>query len=213
MNLRFITLALLVACVVKDDSGNGEEGPLLWYTDCGDPACSGYSGPFDGVELCTDQTPGTTCEPEGATCDPQDDCNALVVCATTDPKEQEGGCPVSLRRFKKDITPLAPDERASLAASLLDTPLYRYRYLDQGPEVAPRLGFLIDDDPTSPAVRPDGGRVDLYGYTSMAVATIQAQQAEIEVLKAELAALRARTEALEAAAASRPLRSPPPATP
>lgn len=202
MNLRMIALALLVACFDKEDSSGGEEGPLLWYTDCGDPACSGYSGPFDGVALCTDETVGAACDPEGATCDPQDDCNALMVCATSDPKEQEGGCPVSLRRYKKDITPLAPADRAALAADLLATPLYRYRYLDQAPEVAPRLGFLIDDDPNSPAVRPDGGHVDLYGYTSMAVATIQAQQAEIEALKAELAALRARTEALEARAAA-----------
>lgn len=199
MGLRHIVLPLLlVSCIDKEDTGDGPDGPLLWYTDCGDPACSGYGGPFDGVALCTDEAVGAACETEGASCDPVDDCNALMVCATSDPKDQVGGCPISLRRFKKDITPLAPTDRDALARELLATPLYRYRYLDQGPAVAPRLGFLIDDRPSSPAVRPDGGTVDLYGYTSMAVATIQTQQAEIELLKAEIATLRARTEALEA---------------
>lgn len=54
-----------------------------------------------------------------------------------------------------------------------------------------RLGFLIDDDPASPAVRPDGERVDLYGYTSLAIAALQEQQAEIDALKAEVEALKA----------------------
>ena len=197
--LRFACFALLGACELKDSGETGADGALKWYTDCGDPACSGYSGPFDGVALCDDEVVGATCEPAGATCDPQDACNALVVCATLDPKEQTGGCPISLRAMKKDIHPLAADERAQLSQTLLHTPLYRYRYRDEPESAAPRLGFMIDDNPTSPAVRTDGGHVDLYGYTTMAVVTIQAQQAEIEALKAELAALRARTEALEAA--------------
>ncbi|MGH7896283.1 MAG: hypothetical protein ACREQL_16575, partial [Candidatus Binatia bacterium] len=52
------------------------------------------------------------------------------------------------------------------------------------------LGFIIDDVGTSPAVAADGGHVDLYGYTSMAVAAIQAQQKRIEALEREVAALR-----------------------
>ena len=42
----------------------------------------------------------------------------------------------------------------------------------------------------SPAVSPDGTTVDLYGYASMAVAAIQAQEREIAALKGEVAALR-----------------------
>ena len=57
--------------------------------------------------------------------------------------------------------------------------------------VAPPLGFIIDDVGPGPSVAPNGQTVDLYGYTSMAVATLQVQAQEIAELKAELAALKA----------------------
>src|SRR5439155_22412171 len=53
------------------------------------------------------------------------------------------------------------------------------------------LGFIIDAVGASPAVAADGGHVDLYGYTSMAVGAIQAQQRRIDALTREVAALRA----------------------
>jgi hypothetical protein len=43
----------------------------------------------------------------------------------------------------------------------------------------------------SPAVLASRDRVDLYGYVSMAVASLQEQQREIDVLKAETARLAA----------------------
>lgn len=188
--------ACLTACLGKDDTA--AEGDLTWYPTCGDPACSGYSGPFEGVPLCTDEALGEPCETEGARCDPEDACNALVTCATEDPTAQEGGCPISLRKAKKNIAYLSEEERAALSDALLKTRLARYHYNPQAESEPLRLGFIIDDQPGSPAVLPDGAHVDLYGYTSMAVATIQRQEAEIALLRAELAELRARTEALEA---------------
>ena len=194
---NLLLLSLLAGCIGKDDSGPfGQD--LLWYTTCGDPTCGGYSGPSPGVPLCDGQEAGTACVEDGAECDPVDDCNALLVCTSEDPKDQEGGCPVSLRAFKKDIHYLDGSERDALATQLLGTKLARYRYKDAVEGSPERLGFLIDDQPGSPAVRPDGGHVDLYGYTSMAVATIQRQQAEIETLKAQIAAMQVRLDALEA---------------
>lgn len=200
MQLRLLAPLLLAACLDKQDH-DSPEGELLWYTTCGDPVCGGYSGPTDGVPLCTSETVGASCSPEGARCDPQDDCNALVICATEDPKAQEGGCPISRAAWKEGIHYLSADERERVAAELLATRLARYRYTGERAAVPERLGFIIDDAPRSPAVRPDGERVDLYGYTSMAVATIQTQQAEIEALQAEIEALRARLDQLERAPA------------
>jgi hypothetical protein len=68
--------------------------------------------------------------------------------------------------------------------------LARYRYTAQGPNAPRRLGFLIDDQESSPAVDAERDMVDLYGYLSMAVASLQVQAREIEALKAEVAQLR-----------------------
>ena len=199
---RTWTLAalLLGAC----DDGGGKDGEtataLAWYMTCGDPACSGYSGPFEGVEACTDEELGAVCTEDGATCDPEDSCNALVICAAEDPKDQEGGCPISLRAFKRDIRYLSTDDRSALRDAVLGVKLARYQYKDALPGTPDRLGFLIDDQPTgSPAVLPSGRRVDVYGLTSMTVAAVQAQQAELDALRAEVAALRAEVEALRTA--------------
>ena len=45
------------------------------------------------------------------------------------------------------------------------------------------------------ALRPSGDQVDLYGYTSLAVAALQAQARQISVLEARLAQLEAALEA------------------
>jgi hypothetical protein len=52
------------------------------------------------------------------------------------------------------------------------------------------LGFIIDDVEPSVAIDPGRDMVDLYGYTSMAVAALQAQARDIEALKKEVARLR-----------------------
>jgi len=110
------------------------------------------------------------------------------MCATSDPTHG-GNCPISRAKFKTDIEYVSPDERVKLAEDVQTIPLVRYRYKD-APERA-HLGFIIEDIEPSPSVDSKHDRVDLYGYTSMAVAAIQEQKKAIDALKHEVAELRA----------------------
>jgi len=89
-------------------------------------------------------------------------------------------------RFKKDVHYLAPEELRGFAKDLLALPLadFRYRWGDE----RKRLGFMIDGHESLACV--DGDHVDLYAYTTMAVAALQVQAAEITELREELAAMR-----------------------
>jgi hypothetical protein len=60
-----------------------------------------------------------------------------------------------------------------------------------------RLGFILDDHEASVAVDAPRDMVDLYGYTSLAVATLQLQAREIETLRAELEAVHRRLDRLD----------------
>ena len=64
-----------------------------------------------------------------------------------------------------------------------------------------RLGFIIDDQPTAYAVDADGQRVDLYGYTSLALAATQEQDRRLADQERRIAALeavvRAQSEEIE----------------
>lgn len=179
------------------------EAPLTWFTTCGDPACGGHVDPPAGVPACAGEEVGATCADEGATCDLGDDCNARLICATEDPKSGPGGCPISLRRYKRDVHYLDAAATDALRQQVRDMPLATWRYLDAPAGSPERLGFLIDDRPGSPAVAPTGERVDVYGLASMAVAALQAQERDLEALRARDAALEARLAALEAACPAR----------
>ncbi len=185
-----------------DSAGSGGSGTsLYWFTTCGDPVCSGYSGPWEGVPACDGQTEGAPCETEGATCDFESDCNAVFICAAEDPKDQPGGCPISRARHKTGIEYLDNTALSRSRDELMQLKLAHWRYNWDAPTRRSRLGFLIDDLPSSPAVSEDGEHVDVYGYTSLAVATAQVHEQEIAALRAELAALRAEVEAVKSAAA------------
>jgi hypothetical protein len=165
---------------------------LQLYTTCGDPVCSGWKD--KGLPLCTkNQQPGSGCGTQGEQCDPKDGCNQLYVCADKDPK-QAGGCPISKAQWKRDLHYVDAQEAAALADRLLAVKLATYRYKAQGPAAPKRLGFVIEDDPHSPAVDPERDMVDLYGYLSMAVATLQRQEQRIDALEAELQVLRRGTQ-------------------
>ena len=99
-------------------------------------------------------------------------------------------CPISRLRYKREVAYLTPGELAGLKDQLLRFPLATYEYRDGAPGGRRHLGFIIDDVAPSPAVDGTGERVDLYGYTTMAVATLQAQAREIEELKRELAGIK-----------------------
>lgn len=57
-----------------------------------------------------------------------------------------------------------------------------------------RFGFIIDDNEKSVAVDASRDMVDLYGYTSLAVATVQLQARELAALRKEVQALRRAVE-------------------
>ena len=63
------------------------------------------------------------------------------------------------------------------------------------PSSKPQLGFIIDDDLSSPAVLPSGQRVDVYGYISMVTAAVQAQGEEIADLRRTLARMSEQSAA------------------
>ena len=162
---------------------------LRWYDTCGYPVCSVNDAPIPGVAPCTTEHAGDPCATRDATCDPGVGCGVRLRCTDHDPVATPYGCPISRRDAKSDITYLQADDLDRLLDDIRRVRLARYRYLAD-PARRPRLGFVIDDDPQSPAVAVDGGQVDLYGYTSMAIAAIQAQQRRIDALEREVAELR-----------------------
>ncbi len=161
-----------------------------WFATCGDPVCKGWSPKAD-VPLCTTEKLGAACSSPGAVCDPKDPCGALLKCTDKDPKLNAGGCPISRAKYKTDIHYLDGQAEQQLSQRLLATKLATYRYTAAGPQGKRQLGFIIDDDPQSPAVDAQRDMVDLYGYLSMTVATLQTQQQQIDSLKAEVQSLRA----------------------
>ena len=182
--LLSVLVLLLPAC------GSDPTPPPQWYFTCGDPVCSGHQIPPGGIPPCSFETPGEACRPEGFRCDPIDECNRLLVCATSDPVEQPGGCPISSVRFKRDIEYLGEADLRRLHAELRRFRLASYRYRALGPEDRRHLGFIIEDVGRSAAVDAERERVDLYGYASMTVAALQVQAKQIESLQAEVSALR-----------------------
>jgi hypothetical protein len=187
----------------NQEEGNQEEGnqeeetgtpadmapPLLWYSTCGDPACSGYNGPWEGVPACGQITEGDPCEVEGETCDFMSECNAQMICATADPKQVEGGCPISRSRFKQDIRYLDADERADYYRQLLEIDLATYRYRERSDRKT-QLGVILEDNEHGVWIDAANDRVDIYAYTSLAVAGVQTQAAELAALRREIDELR-----------------------
>jgi hypothetical protein len=160
----------------------------VWVSTCGDPSCSGHQP--SGLDACDTQVEGEVCDETSADCDRVDDCNTRLTCSVDDPKDE--GCPISLRSAKRDIAYLSPSQVQALSDQALTTRLARWRYREEAPESRLHVGFIIDDQPGSPAVVATGDRVDLYGYTSLAIAALQVQEERIRTLEAKIAELEAR---------------------
>jgi len=157
-----------------------------WFYTCGDPVCGGHRD--QGVPPCgSGETPGAACAPEGARCDPGDFCDRLLVCAASDPV-QRGGCPISRRRAKEHIRYLGESDLRRLHDELMRFRLATFQYRENASRT--QLGFIIDDVEPSLSIDPVRDLVDLYGYTSMAVAALQTQAREIEALRSEVESLR-----------------------
>lgn len=180
--------------------GGGAGGGQQWYTSCGDPVCmepDGGAMPPAGVATCTTEKEGDACAAEGAKCWPQGStCGVVLVCAKSDPKNNPGGCPISRVSHKKDIGYLTPGEVESLAEEAKTMRLSSWRYKDEDAKTRPHVGFLIDDMPESVAVDRSGERVDLYGYTSMAIAATQVQDKRLEAMEREISAMREEMKVL-----------------
>ncbi|MCK6573592.1 hypothetical protein L6V77_21130 [Myxococcota bacterium] len=178
--------------VCLPDCGGGVCMPLgdtRWYLTCGDPVCRGHQ-PDPNIPPCDDAMFfGEACATPDVMCDPIDDCNARLVCTDVDPRL--GPCPISKRAYKDDVRYLPPTEVDAKASALLSVKLAEYRYTRETPGGKAHLGFIIDDGVPGDALRPSGDQVDLYGYTSLAVAALQAQARQIATLEARLAQLEA----------------------
>ena len=191
---------------------DGSSPALRWYMTCGDPSCrvaASDGGPLPDAGLRDDA--GAPCPPVGSSCttqgqgcgtrDPYVDCGATEVCSDQDPKSGVGGCPISSRQFKDDVEYVAPDGLERLHDQALRIRLATYRYKPAyGDSSRNHLGFIIEDDPRSPAVDVGRDRVDMYGYVSMAVAAMQVQEREIAKLRQEVDELRADRKAACASA-------------
>lgn len=160
-----------------------------WFESCGAPVCGNFPPDPSLAKCAPDAKAGQPCAKLDATCDAGLACNAHLVCAKTDPKLN--GCPKSRAAVKSDIRYVSGPDQAALADRLMSLPLATYRYTATGPAGRRHLGFIIDDDPTSPAVDPERDMVDLYGYLSMAVATLKVQRQQIDALQVEVQKLRA----------------------
>lgn len=179
-------------------SSSGAGGGFHWFFTCGDPVCQNPSGDAGGLTddagaPCADV--GSSCSVAGERCgtrDPNFNCGAVEECDAHDPTANPGGCPMSSRAVKDGIRYVDGSGLEQLHDETIRLRLATYQYK---PSVADpshaHLGFIIEDTPpTSPAVVADREHVDLYGYMSMLVATMQVQEKEIADLRRELAAAR-----------------------
>jgi hypothetical protein len=169
---------------------------LQWYTTCGYPVCRAGvdAGAADAGPACPKI--GTPCATQGQGCGtPSDDnCGVTLVCSDHDPKSM--GCPISSREFKNGISYLDDAELERLHDETLGIRLATYNYDSRVADPHPtHLGFIIEDAPETPAADTARHRVDLYGYMSMVVATMQVQEKEMADLRKELAATRSSCRA------------------
>jgi hypothetical protein len=193
----FVLMALMVSsCGGGDDkrdaSADGstaDAGTPTWYMTCGSPVCGSHIDA--GIASCTTQVAGSECAVPGQKCDPDNDCNSYLECATADPRlSGGGGCPISRERFKQDIHFLSAAELDQNYRELLELPLARYRY--RANPKRERLGFILDGHESLPAADAENDQVDLYAYTSMAVAALKVQAEEIEALHRQVESLERR---------------------
>jgi len=183
--------ALTLALTMSTCGGDMPPATAQWYATCGDPVCHGYTAPT-GVSRCTTETIGATCATAGTKCDPMDSCDALYICATSDPKTAPGGCPISRQKYKTDIHYLDEVGLQKYAGELSKVKLATYKYKTGGPT---RLGFIIEDHEPSVSIDSEHDMVDLYGYTSMAVAALKLQEQQLAALQQQLSELSAQLKA------------------
>ncbi len=175
---------------------DAQPGGSSWYLTCGDPVCQAPESDAGLTDADGGACPaiGSSCSTLGAQCgtrNPAVACGANEVCAAKDPRSGLGGCPISSRQFKDGIDYLDSAQLEQLHDQTLRIRLATYNYKAAYADPKPRrLGFIIEDNPASPAVDPSHDSIEMYGYLSMIVATMQVQEKEIASLKQQLAETR-----------------------
>jgi hypothetical protein len=180
-------------------SGDAGTSALEWFPTCGPPVintngsnCSPSDPPVTEIRLCgASEAEGLACSVAGDRCQIRNanGCQAILLCSDTDPRLN--GCPISMREYKRDIRYLDDRDLRALRDELLSVRLTKYFY-KKDPQAREHLGFIIDDGVPNEAVDRAAKHVDLYGYTSLAVAALEVQAKQIEALEREIADLRAR---------------------
>ncbi|HEY8073976.1 MAG TPA: hypothetical protein VIF62_07700 [Labilithrix sp.] len=168
-------------------------GPPI--ADDGSMPSSAGGGSATPIVYCNASMQCETTYKKGITCGSNTCAPTQFCCSGTPgpatPTCSNGPCPVSRRAYKKDISYLADDDRERLTDELYSFRLATYRYKSEASSSPTHLGFMIDDVAPSPAVtQKNGDSVDLYGYTTMAVAALQTQARELAELRREVDELK-----------------------
>jgi hypothetical protein len=127
-----------------------------------------------------------------AFCDASENDGASLPCS--DGHRSVGAGPRSTRRSKEGVAYVSPATVDELGQAALDIRLATFRY--KGGDGSRHLGFIIEDNPAIFASDVKNGRVDLYGYTSMALAALQSQARHLEQIEAEIDVLSNEVEAM-----------------
>jgi hypothetical protein len=171
-------------------------GSLTWRPTCGDPVCRvpPVNDVDSGIASCsTEMQAGKPCTTAGNLCDPHTGCGQKLMCAD---HKLDVMCPISNRDKKQDIRYLSSEDLERLADEVSKVRLTTYTYRDPSLGSDQHLGFIIEDNPQSPAVYPNQHHVDLYGYASMAVAALQVQEKQLQAQQAQMADLRRELSAV-----------------
>ncbi len=210
-----------------DPCGDKVCGESCSTCDPADPECSetAEEKACNDAGECVANSPGICGEPqqcevledqEPLTCEAHESCCGNVCCGIGEicctgvpfepgegsciPEDSVGGCPQSLRSVKDDIEYLSSEQVEALGQQAKEIRLTTWRYKSEPESMGSQhLGFIIEDVPGPYTVQADGRHVNLYGYTSLAVAAVQTQAKEIELLKEQVELLKAQVEALKAA--------------
>ena len=135
---------------------------------------------------------GSGGQTQNAFCDASEDSLASAPCSDSHRSLVAG--PSSSRRSKEDVAYVSASALEKLSEAALDIRLATFRY--KGGDGSRHLGFIIEDSPAIPASDVAHGRVDLYGYTSMALAALQLQARHLEQIELEIDVLSNAVEAL-----------------
>jgi hypothetical protein len=102
----------------------------------------------------------------------------------------------SSRQYKKDITPLTPDDVREMLDVVKGIEVVRYRYKDESPDQKMTLGVIAEDAPDEMTDDTKTG-VQTVKAVGMLIAAVQAQQQLIEDLQREIENLKKTQEELK----------------